>query len=631
MPRKFLGQRIDRNKDFIRPSSLTVTSKDLDRLPVFVPSPCSSSIKLNESHDSVVTPLNNKSQHKKSLHKFSKRFGGTIRIKKRLSSVPELFLHDFKSRSEHVKEEHSPTPGSPEMYINSQPISSLTRRPKFPPLPELAETVEDVEETPVKELAQQKKAMDYLNVTNEPSNVTHNEDVDSDTFSFVSSVPQSNFPVIDTSASYLKEEKEDRQKFFESNPIIYNVQVSNNNLDFINSVSDNIENNVLNEIQKNITNNKSNSFLSINLTDTQILTKESIQKHLHRSHSLDDLHEEKRQSEILLEEILMAYGPETQSLNSLADGEIANNYMPSVKNEEISRVLEILVNKKQKCSVNKSQPSPANKNNADNSNNDFSFPAQKILSNFNGFSTPIKSQKNMNYSPRSDTFSIPSNASHFSKPSLPSANLEDLLSTPENSSSESDSGSFTNELSRVPSWESPVSEASFCTASEFPYPNSTIGRMMSLRKNKGIIAPVPLRKNSGVSSSNDNDRPIHITHPSINRKKSLNYRKSLVSPVNVNISPDHTYQKKLVQQIQIKPKVMYLDYDDESDKDEEDFNIIEQEQKKEEFGEQLYTIASVKEDPPSVRLDSKARFSSPIDNIELLNMNDNSSSVYSEI
>lgn len=82
MPRKFLGQRILPDVDFVRPSSLTLTNEELDQLPL---------IPQDYDEDEVLSPG-------KLPQRRIGKFGGTIRIKKRLESVPELFLHDFKKR-----------------------------------------------------------------------------------------------------------------------------------------------------------------------------------------------------------------------------------------------------------------------------------------------------------------------------------------------------------------------------------------------------------------------------------------------------------------------------------------------------------------------------------------------------
>lgn len=84
MPRKFLGNKIEKNVDAVRPSSLTLTADDLKYIP---PIPQD----FEDEDDKVLRTSN-------GGNRLSKRFGGTLKLKKRLESVPELFLHDFKKR-----------------------------------------------------------------------------------------------------------------------------------------------------------------------------------------------------------------------------------------------------------------------------------------------------------------------------------------------------------------------------------------------------------------------------------------------------------------------------------------------------------------------------------------------------
>ena len=88
MPRKFLGQKIERGVDVLRPPSLTLTAEDIANIP---PIPSSG------SEESLILGDTNISKEKK-LKRPSKQYGGTIYFKKRLESVPEIFLHDFKKR-----------------------------------------------------------------------------------------------------------------------------------------------------------------------------------------------------------------------------------------------------------------------------------------------------------------------------------------------------------------------------------------------------------------------------------------------------------------------------------------------------------------------------------------------------
>ncbi|QLQ81397.1 hypothetical protein HG537_0F01580 [Torulaspora globosa] len=76
MPRKFLGQKIERDVDFLRPSSVMLTVDDLRNIPPI--------------------PVDPNEEGRTS--RISRKFGGTIKLKKRLESVPELFLHDLKKK-----------------------------------------------------------------------------------------------------------------------------------------------------------------------------------------------------------------------------------------------------------------------------------------------------------------------------------------------------------------------------------------------------------------------------------------------------------------------------------------------------------------------------------------------------
>ena len=90
MPRKFLGQRIERGVDVLRPPSLTLTADDIANIP---PIPSSG------SEESLVLGDGEIPKERK-VKRLSKRYGGTIYFKKRLESVPEIFLHDFKKRQQ---------------------------------------------------------------------------------------------------------------------------------------------------------------------------------------------------------------------------------------------------------------------------------------------------------------------------------------------------------------------------------------------------------------------------------------------------------------------------------------------------------------------------------------------------
>ncbi|EDO16546.1 hypothetical protein Kpol_1064p27 [Vanderwaltozyma polyspora DSM 70294] len=86
MPRKFLGERISSETDALRPASLTVTSADLLRLPSLP-----DDLSHTDDGNTFIEPI-------KGKRKLSSKFGGTIKLKQRLSSVPELFLRESKRK-----------------------------------------------------------------------------------------------------------------------------------------------------------------------------------------------------------------------------------------------------------------------------------------------------------------------------------------------------------------------------------------------------------------------------------------------------------------------------------------------------------------------------------------------------
>lgn len=112
MPRKFLGEKILYDIDFVRPSSLTLTSEELRQLPTtpFV---------LNARDGEEILG------GEKLPQKLSRKFGGTIRLRQRLGSVPELFLHDFNNR---------PKRGGKKLRSRGKLAA-----PQLPPLPTLVE------------------------------------------------------------------------------------------------------------------------------------------------------------------------------------------------------------------------------------------------------------------------------------------------------------------------------------------------------------------------------------------------------------------------------------------------------------------------------------------------------------
>lgn len=82
MRRKFLGERIDPNVDAVRPASMALTAEDLMNIPIF---------KFDDQDIDYTNADNNK--YGKRL---SRKFGGTIKLKKRLESVPEILIYDHK-------------------------------------------------------------------------------------------------------------------------------------------------------------------------------------------------------------------------------------------------------------------------------------------------------------------------------------------------------------------------------------------------------------------------------------------------------------------------------------------------------------------------------------------------------
>lgn len=119
MPRKFLGERIDRNTDFQRPSSLTLTPDDLKYIPDF---------NIDDEESVLPTAKNGK--------RLSRRFGGTMNLKQRLESVPELFLHDFKKRNTKSNKRVPPPVVNGLKTYNGLPRSKPMRTiTEIPPLP----------------------------------------------------------------------------------------------------------------------------------------------------------------------------------------------------------------------------------------------------------------------------------------------------------------------------------------------------------------------------------------------------------------------------------------------------------------------------------------------------------------
>lgn len=99
MPRKFLGERIDPSTDAIRPASMTLTAEDLIHIPAF-----------HFDDESLSSKDDLTISNPKRGKRLSRKFGGTINLRKRLESVPEIFMHDFKRKSQMNKER---VPASP--------------------------------------------------------------------------------------------------------------------------------------------------------------------------------------------------------------------------------------------------------------------------------------------------------------------------------------------------------------------------------------------------------------------------------------------------------------------------------------------------------------------------------------
>lgn len=84
MARKFLGEKIDPSVDAIRPASMALTSADLMNIPTF------------RFEDDPVNS-ENIDDHKYGK-RLSRKFGGTMKLKKTLESVPGIFIHDYRKR-----------------------------------------------------------------------------------------------------------------------------------------------------------------------------------------------------------------------------------------------------------------------------------------------------------------------------------------------------------------------------------------------------------------------------------------------------------------------------------------------------------------------------------------------------
>ncbi|CCF55839.1 hypothetical protein KAFR_0A04040 [Kazachstania africana CBS 2517] len=125
--RKFSGQRIQRDVDVVRPPSLDITAEDLLQIPdVPILSPDSRRI-CSEGN------------------KLSSKYGGTIRLKKRLDSVPELFHHEYFRKVNDMnrpdtlrdKRQMQTRKNIPQYYERLLPPSPMFKSNELRPLPKI--------------------------------------------------------------------------------------------------------------------------------------------------------------------------------------------------------------------------------------------------------------------------------------------------------------------------------------------------------------------------------------------------------------------------------------------------------------------------------------------------------------
>lgn len=120
MPRKFLGEKIDPLTDAIRPASMTLTAEDLAHIPTFQ---FDDDGKYNSRDDLI---LDNPKRGKR----LSRKFGGTMKLKQRLESVPEIFLFDFKRKSQMGKPTSDNNLTRPGKRLLTRGVSSQNIRPR---------------------------------------------------------------------------------------------------------------------------------------------------------------------------------------------------------------------------------------------------------------------------------------------------------------------------------------------------------------------------------------------------------------------------------------------------------------------------------------------------------------------
>lgn len=112
MPRKFLGQRIEKGVDVLRPPSLTLTTEELMQIPSL---PSSSS-------DESFTIADNKTK------RLSRKLGGTIYFRKRLESVPEIFLHDLRKHENAERLKQKMDNSGPKVSIMPQILEQTSEK-----------------------------------------------------------------------------------------------------------------------------------------------------------------------------------------------------------------------------------------------------------------------------------------------------------------------------------------------------------------------------------------------------------------------------------------------------------------------------------------------------------------------
>ncbi|SCW03320.1 LAFE_0G07822g1_1 [Lachancea fermentati] len=119
MPRKFLGEHINLHSDFLRPASFTLTDLDLLQIP---DTPDFDDHGSGQEQEDVQDTKNLKGK------RISRQFGGTIKLKKRLSSVPDLFLRDLDHLQKNVGIKLSRRPPPVLVEQSRSPLPSVSER-----------------------------------------------------------------------------------------------------------------------------------------------------------------------------------------------------------------------------------------------------------------------------------------------------------------------------------------------------------------------------------------------------------------------------------------------------------------------------------------------------------------------